>query len=236
MSGHSKWASIKHKKGAADAKRGKIFSKLAKQISVAAKTGGGDLGMNFGLRLAVEKAKAANMPKDNIERAIKRGTGEGADALVLESAVYELMGPGGSALIVEALTDNKNRTYGSLRTIANKKGANIEAKVLWMFARKGVVRIENDSGLTDEQELELIEAGAEDIQKEDGLVIVAALEDLQTVTGAVESLGMKLASAEPEYVANDSLELSDEDLEKLANLVEALEEDDDVDGVYTNVR
>jgi len=237
MSGHSKWASIKHKKGAADAKRAKIFTKYANLITVAAREGGGDMDSNFSLRLAVDKAKGVNMPKDRIERAIDRGTGKGGDAGVLESAVYEGMGPGGSALVIEALTDNKNRTIASIKTIFNKRGGNLDAKVMWMFDRKGVVHVEDASSAADQDELELalIEAGAEDISREENRIsVVSAVSDLQTVEKAVRDAGLTVESAGLEYVANQSKEISKEEEEKLMTFMEALEDDDDVSSVYTN--
>ncbi len=236
MSGHSKWASIKHKKGAADAKRGKIFSKLAKQIAVAAKDSGADLTMNFGLRLLVDKAKKANMPKDNIERAISRGSG-GADGLVMVEAVYECIGPGGAAILIETLTDNTNRTLGNVKTICNKRGANFGAKVLWMFDKKGVVRVENLNSIEDRDslELELIEAGAEDISfDENGLFIISSVSDLKNIIDAVGSKGLESSSAGIEYIAKDEIKLSEADEEKLFSIMEAIEEDDDVSNVYTN--
>lgn len=237
MSGHSKWASIKHKKGAADAKRGKVFSKLAKQITVAAKEGGTDLSMNFGLRLLVDKAKKANMPKDNIERAINRGGGTGADGEVMTEAVYEVMGPGGAAIIVETLTDNTNRTLGSIKTICNRRGANFGASVLWMFEQKGVVRVEEVGGIEDRDafELELIEAGAEEINfDENGLEVISGITDLQQINDTVANAGLESTSAGIEYIAKDGLELAKEDEEKLFSIMEAIEEDDDVTNVYTN--
>lgn len=236
MSGHSKWASIKHKKGAADAKRGKLFSKLAKAITVAARTGGSDQAMNFGLRLAIEKAKQANMPKDNIERAIARGSGEGADGVILETALYEAMGPGGSSILIEALTDNKNRTLASIKTICNKNGGNLDAKILWQFDRKGVVRVEDVSGIEDRDtfELELIEAGAEDLSWDEGLEVIGTLSDLQALEAAVSGAGLIVGSAEPEYIAKDKLQLSEEDEGKLMGLLELLDDDDDVNAVFTN--
>jgi YebC/PmpR family DNA-binding regulatory protein len=238
MSGHSKWASIKHKKGAADAKRGKTFSKLAKVIMLSAKMGGGDPSTNFSLRLAIDKARSANMPKDNIERAIKRGTGEGSESIQLETALYEVMGPGGSAILVQALTDNKNRTYGNLRTIVNKRGGNIEGKVLWMFNHKGVARVDDFSSLGDADvlELELIEAGADDILfSDEGLVVISEVKELKNIVDVLTGAALIVSSADLEYIAKDELQLSDEQLEKLAGFVEAVEEDDDVDVVFTNV-
>lgn len=235
MSGHSKWASIRHKKGAADAKRGKIFSKLTKLITVAAKEGGGDLDSNFSLRLLVDKAKGANMPKDNIERAIKRGTGEIAGG-ELTSALYEAMGPGGAAILIESLTDNTNRAYTNIRTIVSKSGANFDAKVLWQFDHRGVVRVEDVSSITDKDELEmtLIESGAEDIQWDEGLVVVCEKGDLQAVEKTVADAGLVSASGELEYVPKNEVKLSEADETKLAALIEKLDDDDDVNNVFTN--
>jgi len=237
MSGHSKWASIKHKKGAADAKRGKIFSKLSKAITIAASEGGADLGMNFTLRLVVDKAKAANMPKDNIERAIARGVGEG-DAGALQSMTYEGMGPNGIAIIVEAVTDNPNRTFPKVRTIFSKSGGNMDAKVMWQFTHNGVVRVEDASTVNgdDDFEMALIEAGAEDIEWEDNsLSVIGGIGDLQTMEKVVSEKGLIIESAELEYIAKDTIELTDEQWEKLQIFIEKLEDDDDVTNVFTNV-
>lgn len=236
MSGHSKWASIKHKKGAADAKRGKIFSKLSKAITVAARESGTDPDMNFSLRLAIDKAKAANMPKDNIERAIQKaaGGGEGGD---LSTAVYEGMGPGGAALVIEALTDNPNRTITNLKTIFNKRGGNIDAKIMWMFDRKGVVHVEDASGVEDKDafELALIDAGAEGISRSGSrMSVVCEVPDLQKVSEAMKAAELAIESAGLEYVAKDEVQLSAEDEVKLEGFIEALEDDDDVEAVYTN--
>lgn len=236
MSGHSKWATIKRKKGAADAKRGQAFSKLSKTITVCAREGGTDPVMNFSLRLAIEKAKAANMPKDNIERAIQKaaGTGEGGQ---LATAVYEAMGPGGVAIVIEALTDNPNRTVTNVKNIVNKRGGNVEAKVLWMFERKGVAYVEDVAAISDWDsfELSLIDAGAEDIARSDDQVrVISSVKDLKAVTDALTASGLTVESAGIEYVAKNTTELSAEQEEKLQEMVEALEEDEDVNGVYTN--
>ena len=235
MSGHSKWASIKHKKGAADAKRGKLFSKLAKAITVAVRSGGADEAMKFSLRLAVDKAKQANMPKENIERAVARGLGDSGEG-DLTTAVYEAMGPGGAALLIEVLTDNTNRSLTNVKTVLNKSGANPDAKVMWQFERKGVVRVDDVSSTDDRDvaELALIDAGAQDISWDDGLEVVGELSDLQTLEKAVSELGLKVTSAEPEYVASDVMQLSEEDEKKLGELIEKLDDDDDVQNVYTN--
>jgi len=236
MSGHSKWASIRHKKGAADAKRGKAFSKLAKLISVAARDGA-DQSANFSLRLAVDRAKAANMPKDNIERAIKRGSGTGEGA-VLENAVYECMGPGGVSMLIVALTDNTNRAHTNIKTISNRNGGNMEARIMWQFDQKGIVRVEDISTIENRDliELGLIDAGAEDIgwDDESGLIITSELQDLKKVSDATEELNLTVSSAELEYVPNTTVELTDEQGEKLMRFIDLLEEDEDVDSVYTN--
>lgn len=236
MSGHSKWASIRHKKGAADAKRGKAFSKLAKLISVAAREGA-DPAMNFSLRLAVDRAKAVNMPKDNIERAISRGSG-GGDGVALETAVYECMGPGGVSMLIVALTDNTNRAYTNIKTISNKNGGNMEAKVKWQFDQKGVVRVEEISDIADRDlvELGLIDAGAEDIDwdEEAGLIITAQVNDFKKVSDAASELNLKVSEAGLEYVPNVTIEINEEQAMKLERFVDLLEDDDDVDSVYTN--
>lgn len=244
MSGHSKWATTKHKKGAIDAKRGKIFSKLAKLITVAAREGG-DPDMNFALRLAVDRAKAVNMPKENIDRAIARGAGTGEGG-ALETAVYECMGPGGVAMLIVALTDNTNRAYTNIKTICNKSGGNMEAKVLWQFHQKGVVHTpslsasgligEFSEGLTrDDIELAFIEAGAEDISVGDeDTIVTCEVKDFKSVTDTVRRLGLEISEAGLEYVPTSTTEVSEEDGEKLARFVDALEEDEDVDAVYTN--
>lgn len=236
MSGHSKWATIRHKKGAADAKRGKTFSKLSKMISVAVKEGGEDPDMNFALRLAVDKAKAANMPKDNIERAIDRGAGRsGGD--VLSTVVYEGMGPGGVALVIEAVTDNTNRTIANVKTILNKRGANPEAKVLWQFDQKAVVRVEDASAIAgnDDVELSFIDAGAEDLDWDgQALQLIGDRAALQALEQAAKDAGLEVENAGLAYVAKDTISLASEDEEKLIDLIDALEEDDDVNSVYTN--
>lgn len=238
MSGHSKWHSIRHKKGAADAKRGKAFSKLSKQITVCAREGGADLAMNFALRLAVEKAKAANMPKDNIERAIQKGAGGGSGEDALKTAVYEGMGPGGSALIIEALTDNPNRTIATIKTAFNKKGGNIDAKVMWLFSRKGVIFIEDTSLIKDRDafELAVIDGGAEEVEEQNGqMQIICEVEYLQKILDVLNSLEVNVAEAGIKYLANDLMEIRAEDQEKLDELVEVLEDDEDISDIYTNV-
>lgn len=235
MSGHSKWHNIALKKGKTDAKRAGVFSKLTRLIVVAAREGGADQTMNFRLRMAVDKAKEANVPKDNIDRAIAKGSGTGEEGK-LETVVYEAMGPGGAALLIEAITDNRNRTNGQLRSLMTKIGLNSEAKVMWHFAHKGVVRSEKIDAVTDWDsfELAMIEAGAEDLSHGDDLQIVCAISDLQKLAEAVKLAGVEVQSAELEYVPKETMSLSDMDGQKLAEAIETIEDDDDVSAVYTN--
>jgi YebC/PmpR family DNA-binding regulatory protein len=237
MSGHSKWATIKRAKGAADAKRGKLFSKLSKNISVAVRTGGGntDPTFNFKLRMAIDKAKEAAMPADNIDRAIKRGAGEGKEAI--ESVVYEGYGPAGSALIVEAVTDNKNRTTQTVRNSFNKSGGRMgeQGSVAWMFESKGQILLEKQPG-SDDLPLELIDAGAEDIKEtDDGLEIYTLPPDLEKVKKYIEDKGFKILDAEVIMKPNQSIDLAEEEAQKVQDLIALLEEDDDIMNVHSNV-
>jgi YebC/PmpR family DNA-binding regulatory protein len=240
MSGHSKWHNIQKKKGAADAKRGQVFTKLAKAITIAAKEGGGaDPSFNFQLRVAIDTAKSANMPKNNIERAIKRGTGEAGEGGQIDEVIYEGFGPGGSAILIKCLTDNRNRSIAEVRTVMNKKGGNLgeQGTVKWMFEQKGVVVIqeENITLDADEFDLRLIESGAEDIERFEGVVqVTTALSDLKTALELVEELNIKPEVAGLEYVAKDLLQISGDDKAKLDTLVEALDELEDIDEVFTN--
>ncbi|MBU4315497.1 YebC/PmpR family DNA-binding transcriptional regulator [Patescibacteria group bacterium] len=239
MSGHSKWATTKHRKSAVDAKKGKAFSKIAKLISVAAREGANP-EMNFALRLMIDKAKAVNMPKENIDRAIARGAGTG-EGDALESVVYEGMAPGGASVIVEAVTDNKNRTFTNIKTMFNKHGGNMEAKVMWQFAQKGVIGVEDLSALQTQSEREgleltLIDAGAEDISYDENvLTVVCPVHDFKKVSDAISNAGLIIADAGLEYIATNSINPSPEDQERIEKFIEILEEDDDVDSVYTNV-
>lgn len=233
MSGHSKWHSIKHKKGAADAKRGKIFTKLARAITVAAK-GNPDPDANFQLRLAIDQAKAANMPKDNIERAIARATGEGKDQL--EEAMYEAYGPGGVAIIIETTTDNKNRTVSNLKHILSSRGGSLggPGSVAYLFDRKGMVRVDSLGGKPEETELKLIDAGAEDIYEEDGQkVIICEPNKLQNILKALDNIEIEYSGLE--WIAKDRVSPADEDRAKLEKLFEALEEDEDVNDYSSNL-
>lgn len=240
MSGHSKWATIKRAKGAKDAKRGAVFTKLSKLISVAARDKGGDIDSNFSLRLAVDKAKAANMPKDNIERAIKKGTGE-LEGEQIEELYYEGMGPLNSQFIVKCLTDNKNRSAANIRHIFSKFGGSL-ASVNWNFEQKSVIsfEIEQLKSLNikqDELELALIDAGAEDIKKEEGTYYIFGLiTDLQNLKQVLEKYNIDVLSAEIEYIAKEEVEISEEDKEKISNFIDALEEDEDVSDFYTNLK
>ena len=237
MSGHSKWSTIKHKKGAADAKRGQLFTKLSKAIIVAAKEGGPDPGANLSLQNAIEKAKSYSMPKDTIERAIARGAGTDADAAAYETIVYEGYGPEGVAVLVEALTDNRNRTASEVRHVFSKHGGNLgtTGAVAWLFERRGVVLVE---GSADEDELTLAaaEGGADDVER-DGSVfqVSSAPEALSAVREAIEAAGIRVESAELTMIAKTTVEVADESsAKKLIRLIEALEDNDDVQDVSAN--
>lgn len=234
MSGHSKWATTKRQKAVTDAKRGAIFTKLANLITIAAREKGGDLDTNFTLRMAVDKAKAANMPKDNIERAIKRGTGE-LEGGVIEELTYEGFGPANSQFIIKSLTDNKNRSASSIRHIFSKNGGSLGA-VAWNFEQKGVIRISDLGFSISDLELELIDAGAQDIkQEEEGITIFTKTEDLQKVKNFLDSKNIKAESAEIEYIAKTTTEATGEDKEKIESFIEELDDNEDVSDYYTNV-
>ena len=235
MSGHSKWSKIRHKKGDADAKKANIFTKLAKNIAIAAKDGG-DPDFNFSLRTAINAALSANMTKDAIEKSVKRGSGEGNEA-VIEEALYEGYGPGGVAVIVEALTDNRNRTSPSIKHIFSKRGGNLGAtgSVQWMFERQGIVRVESDN-LSDEEELAMIDAGADDISPEEGEVVISGtLDSLQKLQEAAEKVGLKIISANPEWIPKDIIPIDESKKSQLESLFEALDDDEDVNAIYYNV-
>ncbi len=241
MSGHSKWSTIKRAKGAADAKRAALFTKLARAITLAAKEKGGDPTTNFNLRLATEKAKAANMPKDNIERAIKRGTGELQDEAI-EELTYEGFGPGGTALIIKCLTDNKNRTAQTIKNILTKHGGSLSGpnSVMWQFEQKGVIRIAKEKLSNKnlaELELKIIDLGAQDINKlENSWVIYTKIEDLQKVNKGIESLSIDVEYAEIEYVPKEKINLEPNLKEKNQKLFEALDGEEDVENYYTNLQ
>lgn len=243
MSGHSKWHKIQHKKGKADAKRGNLFTKLCKAITIAAKEGGGDPDMNFSLRLAVEKAKQGNVPKDNIERAIKRGTGELTDGTEIQEIVYEGYGPGGIAVLVETLTDNKNRTVAEVKHAFSKYNGSLggPGSVQWQFERLGVVTIGKEQSAKnnmdkDEFELALIDAGASDIQShEEYTEIRCPMDAFQSVLEAVKAAGIEdPADAGLKWVAKELMDIDEATGEKMEKLYDALDELDDVNDVYTN--
>jgi YebC/PmpR family DNA-binding regulatory protein len=237
MSGHSKWATIKHKKGAADAKRGQQFTKIIKEMTIAARMGGGDSDANPRLRTAVLKARAANMPKDNIERAIKKGTGEleGVDYVELS---YEGYAPGGVAIMIDCLTDNKNRTAADVRSMLSKGGGNLGETgcVSYLFNRKGIIGYDSQK-YTEDQILEKgLEAGAEDVVNEgDTIEVTTAPDDFESVLTALESAGLEQESAEITMVADTYITLDSEGTRKVLRLVENLEDHEDVQEVFTNL-
>jgi len=238
MSGHSKWSSIKHKKGVADARRGKLFSKLSRAIIVAAREGGPDPAGNLALQNAIEKAREASMPKDTIERAVARGSGAGADANAFEHISYEGYGPGGVAIFVEALTDNRNRTASEVRHIFSKADGNLaeSGSVASLFERKGVILVDADTIDEDELMLASADAGAEDIEQEGSSYrVTCAPEDLTAVREALEEAGISIDSAQATMVPKTTMEIEDEALaRKVLRLMDALEENDDVQDVYAN--
>jgi YebC/PmpR family DNA-binding regulatory protein len=237
MSGHSKWASIKHKKAIVDSRRGAQFTKLARSITVAARDGGGDPDSNAPLENAIQKAKAASMPKDNIERAIAKGTGAGTDAETLESILYEGYGPGGVALLVETVTDNRNRTGADVKHLFTKFGGSLgePGSVGYLFDKKGVILLDA-SRYSEDDLLGAIEAGAEDIATEDGLLeVITGLQDFTAVRHALEQAGVELDSAELLYRPSSLVEVQhDGQVVKLMKLIDALEDNDDVSAVHAN--
>ena len=238
MSGHSKWHSIKHKKGAADAKRGKIFTKHAKLITIAAREGGGDMDMNPGLRTAVENAKADNVPNANIERAIKRGTGELNDGNEISECMYEGYGPEGIALYIQAVTDNKNRTVANVKSILSKHGGNMgsSGSVAYIFKQKGFILIKADSSKHEDVELAAIDAGAEDIKAEgDSVEVYTDPKSLHSVKKSLEDTGFTVETSEITFLPENEINITDETVAKrILRLMEALEEDEDVTNVYSN--
>ena len=236
MSGHSKWHTIKHKKGAADAKRGKVFTRLIKELTVAARGGGGDPDMNPRLRTIVAEAKASNMPRENIERAIRRGTGE-EPGVTYEEVTYEGYGPGGVALMIDTLTDNKNRTVGEIRHLLSKHAGNLAAEnsVAWMFSRKGQIVVEK--GKVDEEKLlsAALDAGADDMNDdESGWEVVCAPENFDAVRDAVKALGVEPASAAVAMIPQNYVKLVGREAQQMLKLMEAIEDHDDVQHVWAN--
>ena len=236
MSGHSKWHSIKHKKAVVDARRGQHFTKLARAITVAAREGGGDPDGNPSLALAVQKARDASMPKDNIERAIAKGTGEGVDADQIETVLYEGYGPGGVALLIEALTDNRNRTGADVRHLLSKHGGNLgePGSVSYLFDKRGVIVV--DAGRYDEDDLmPAIDAGAEDISRDDDVFeVITEPSDLVPVREALREAGVEFESADMTQRPKTRVPLEEADAAKLLKLIDALEESDDVGAVHAN--
>lgn len=242
MSGHSKWHNIQKKKGAVDAKRAQVFTKLAKAITIAAKAGGGcDPEFNFQLRVAIDAAKAANVPKDNIERAIKRGAGESGGEEQIDEVIYEGFGPGGAALLIQCFTDNRNRSISEVRNIMNKQGGNLgnQGAVMWMFEQKGVMVVKEEDLPKDRDAFEmlLIESGVSEIESLDGAVqILCSVSDFKSVLDALVGIGITPEAAGLEYVPKDPIVVEGEAKSDLEALMEALDELDDVDTVFTNER
>jgi YebC/PmpR family DNA-binding regulatory protein len=236
MSGHSKWASIKHKKGALDAKRGKIFTRLIKELTVAARNGGGDPDMNPRLRTVLAAAKAANMPSENIKRAIRRGTGE-EPGVSYEEASYEGYGPGGAAVIIDVLTDNKNRTVGELRHMLEKHGGNLAAAnaVAWMFSKRGLIVIEKSKADEEKLMAAVLEAGADDMQDdEDNWEVLSAPDAFSAVNEAVKALGIEPLSAEVAMIPQNYVKLEGKVAQSMVKLMDALDDQDDVQHVWSN--
>ena len=237
MSGHSKWSTIKHKKAATDAKRGKLFTRLAREITLAAREGGGNPDVNFSLRLAVDKAKSANMPKDNIERAIKRGTGE-LKGEELSEVTYEGYAPNGVALLLQVVTDNKNRAVANVRRIITRQGGTLAdaGAVAWQFDRKGYIGIAPD-GVDQDTLFEVaVEAGAEDVVFGDDLIeVYAELENFQAVRQALQEAGIRFEAAELAMIPKTTMELGEKETLQVMGVIEALEELDDVQQVYSNL-
>lgn len=240
MSGHSKWHNIQGRKGKQDKLKANQFTKIGRMITLAAREGGGELAANFTLRLAIEKARAVNMPKDNIERAIKRGTGELHDGAQLEEIVYEGFGPNGIAFLVEAFTDNKNRTAGEIKHAFSAHGGSLggPGSVQWQFERKGVVRVSDKEKIThkkEEVELALMDAGIDDIsESEYGFEIICPVPQFQKVLEVVQSFGITPEESGLEWIPKETVAVDQEAAEKVAGLYDVLDEMDDVRAVYTN--
>jgi len=237
MSGHSKWSTIKRKKGAADAKRGALFTKLGRELTIAAREGGGDLGSNFRLRLVVDKCRQSNMPKNNIERAIKRGTGELKGA-ALEEILYEGYGPKGTALLINVLTDSRNRAVAAVRRVLTRSGGSLGATgcVSWLFDRKGYISIEPEGNDPEELALLSIDIGAEDVRIENDLVeIFTSMEDFQRIREALRNEDLKLVTEEISWIPKSTTQLSEKETLQTMNLIDELEEIEDVQQVYSNL-
>lgn len=236
MSGHSKWASIKHKKGAADAKKGALYTKIIKEITMAARNGGGSPDMNPALRTAMAKAKEANMPSDNVKNAIKRGTGE-IPGVIYETINYEAYGPGGVAIMIQTLTDNKNRTTAEVRNILSKKGGNMAGagSVSWMFNMKGYIVVDKSAAAEDVLMDAALEAGAEDIKTQEKVYeVFSAPADFEKVKQALQEKGINFQSAEVTMIPTSTVKVAGSEAKQVLGLVEAMEEQDDVQEVYAN--
>jgi YebC/PmpR family DNA-binding regulatory protein len=246
MSGHSKWSSIKHKKGINDAKRANVFTKIGRMVTIAAREGGGDLASNFKLKMVVDTARSANMPKDNIERAIKRGTGELKDGAVIEEVIYEAYlpirqagGPDKIAMLIKTATDNKNRTFGEVRGILTKGGGKTvpEGSVGYLFNQVGEIEVDIDGLETEDVEMKFIEAGADDFEIEDGRAwVYVKLAELRAAKESLEKENLKIVNAQPTFIASQKSEISEEDREKYEALLEKLDENDDVVEIYDNLK
>lgn len=237
MSGHSKWSTIKRKKGAEDAKRGKIFTRLAREILLAARNGGGDPNANPALRLAISRARSANMPKDNIERAIKKGTGE-LEGGNVEEVTYEAYGPHGIPILIECLTDNRNRTLAELRRIFNRQGGSLAeaGAVSWMFDTKGYITIERTDQDPDELFMTAVDAGAEDVEIGDEVIeIYTASTDLHTVSNELSEQGLTVNEANLSQIPKNEIELGQKETQQVLTLIELIEEGDDVNQVYSGL-
>lgn len=238
MSGHSKWSTIKRKKGAEDAKRGKVFTRVVREIMMAAREGGADPESNAALRLAIDKAKDVNMPKDNIERAINRGAGVGDDAVIMEEMVYEVYGPHGVAVIVNCVTDNKNRTLADVKYVMNRNGGNLATTgaVTWQFDRKGYIAVDAAGADFDEAFLVAADAGADDVQQEDDIFAVyTPYEDLARVADALNEAGFKIEERELIWKPKNEVELDKDDAIQVMNFIEKIEDLDDVQAVASNL-
>jgi YebC/PmpR family DNA-binding regulatory protein len=237
MSGHSKWATIKHKKGAADAKRGQMFTKLIKEISIAARMGGGDIEGNPRLRTAILKARAANMPKDNVDRAIKKGTG-GLEGSVYEELTYEAYAPGGGAMLIEVLTDNKNRAAAEIRNLLNRSGANLgtTGSVSYLFKRKGVLTYDGEAYTEDQIMEAAIDAGADDVVNEDGtLIVYTDPTTFEAVLNAMNAKSFETLGAEISMVPDTYIPADGDMAGRVQKLIDKLEENEDVQNVYHNI-
>ena len=239
MSGHSKWHNIQQRKGKQDAKRSSMFAKYSKAVTLAAQRGGADVDTNFSLRMAIEKAKSMAMPKDNIDRAIKKGAGEAGDGAQIEEAIYEAYGPGGVAVIIKCLTDNRNRTSADIKHLLSKNGGTLgsSGSVMWMFDLLGLIQFEVSKLPSDRDafEMDLIEAGAEDISVEGEQVeIKTKLENFSKVLNKLKELGVEPDDSGLRYVPKDEVEISNEVREQITRLFEVMEENDDVEDYFTN--